>query len=137
MEGCSGTPLAKKLGIKRGFHIYLVNQPAHYKSLFEDFPEDTIELTDPEITTVDFIHVFCRTQDEMKNYLPSLKSLLKMDGLLWISWPKGTSKIVTDLNRDLIRSYVLEEIKLVDVKVAAIDKNWSGLKFVYRKADRK
>lgn len=137
MEGYSGTPLAKKLGIKSGFHIYLVNQPAHYKSLFEDFPEDTIERTNPEIASVDFIHVFCRTQDEMKNYLPNLKSLLKMDGLLWISWPKGTSKIVTDLNRDLIRGYMLDEIKLVDVKVAAIDKNWSGLKFVYRKADRK
>ncbi len=57
--------------------------------------------------------------------------------MIWVSWPKGTSKIETDLNREVIRNYMLSEIKLVDVKVAAIDADWSGLKFVYRLKDRK
>lgn len=136
MEGYSGTPLAKKLGIKSGFQIHLVNQPGHYKSLLTDFPESAVEVQKPKEGTIDFIHVFCRAMHELKMELPRLKPLLKKDGLIWVSWPKGASKIPTDLNRDIIRKYILDNIKLVDVKVAAIDKDWSGLKFVYRKKDR-
>ena len=136
MEGYSGTPLAKKLGIKSGFKIMLVNQPKHYKSLFADFPENVLEVSETKLESVDFIHVFSTTLNDLKERLIKLKPLLKKDGLIWVSWPKGTSKLKTDLNRDLIRNYILSEIHLVDVKVAAIDIDWSGLKFVYRKEDR-
>jgi len=135
MEGYSGTPLAKKLGIKEGFTVLLVNEPVHYKKLFTDFPLDVKEVHKPKTETVDFIHVFLKEESELKCLL-KLKDLLKKNGLLWISWPKGTSKIQTNINRDLIRNYVLEKIGLVDIKVAAIDADWSGLKFVFRKEDR-
>ncbi|WP_242203887.1 DUF3052 domain-containing protein [Aestuariivivens insulae] len=137
MEGYSGTPLAKKLGIKSGFKIVLVNRPKHYKELFADFPEDIIEVLEPKKEQIDFIHVFCVTLNDLKTQMVKLKPLLKKDGLIWVSWPKGASKIETELSRDIIRDYMLSEIKLVDVKVAAIDADWSGLKFVYRKVDRK
>lgn len=137
MEGYSGTPLARKLGIKNEFKILLVEQPEYYKTLFTDFPETVYEEHDPSNQSLDFIHIFSVTLNSLKVQLPKLKPLLKKNGILWISWPKGTSKITTDLNRDIIRSYMLTEIKLVDVKVAAIDADWSGLKFMYRKEDRK
>lgn len=137
MEGYSGTPLAKKLGIKNGFTILLVNEPKHYKSFFTDFPTDTKQVKRPKLETVDFIHLFCTTEKDLKIYLPKLKPALKKDGMLWVSWPKGSSKIETDINREVIRNYILSEIELVDIKVAAIDADWSGLKFVYRKEDRK
>ena len=68
--------------------------------------------------------------------LPKLKPALKKDGMVWVSWPKGSSKIKTTINREVVRDYVLTKIGLVDIKVAAIDADWSGLKFVYRKEDR-
>ena len=73
--------------------------------------------------------------DHLKSIFPEAKSQLKKNGLMWISWPKGASKIPTDLNRDAIRNYCLD-MGLVDVKVAAVDEVWSGLKFVYRTKDR-
>ena len=137
MEGYSGTPLAKKLGIKDGFTILLVNVPDYYKSLFRDFPLNTKEVKRPKAETVNFAHVFCTTEKDLKTYLPKLKPALKKDGMLWVSWPKGASKIETTINREAVRDYVLSKIGLVDIKVAAIDADWSGLKFVYRKEDRK
>lgn len=137
MEGYLGTPLSKKLGIKADFKIHLVNYPLHYKSLFQEFPDDIIEVQKPQKESLNFIHVFCRLETELHYELPKLKPLLKKDGMIWVSWPKGTSNIQTDLNRELVRDYMLKKIKLVDVKVAAIDENWSGLKFVYRLEDRR
>lgn len=136
MERYSGTPLSKKLGIKTGFKIHLVNCPLHYRSLFHEFPDDIIEVQKPQEESLNFIHVFCRLEAELHYELPKLKPLLKKDGMIWVSWPKGTSRIQTNLNRESVRDYMLRNIKLVDIKVAAIDKDWSGLKFVYRKEDR-
>ncbi len=136
MEGYSGTPLAKKLGIKEGDATFFVNVPDHYFDLFLDFPLETLRKENPEPRSVDFIHLFCESQEILSNHAPKLKEFLKLNGMFWISWPKGTSKIDTDLNRELVRAYVLEELGLVDVKVAAVDKDWSGLKFVYRIKDR-
>ena len=137
MEGYSATPLAKKLGIKDGFTLLLINAPDHYKSRFADFPLNTKEAKRPRTETVDFIHVFCTSEKDFKKYLPKVKPALKKDGMMWVSWPKGASKIETNINRETVRDYMLSEIGLVDIKVAAIDADWSGLKFVYRKVDRK
>lgn len=131
--GYSSTPLARKLGIKPGFQIALMNEPDHYKDLFDDLPNDLV--FDPDGNELDFIHVFITQRADLEALVRKMMPKLKKAGSLWISWPKGTSKISTDLNRDLIRETVLN-IGLVDVKVAAIDTDWSGLKFMYRKKDR-
>ncbi len=131
----SATPLSKKLGLKSGFSILLYKEPAYYWNLFLDLPEDLTFLSEPVQEHADFIHLFCTSEKELHDIIPTYKYALKKQGLMWISWPKGSSKISTDLKRDAIRAYVLG-LGLVDVKVAAIDKDWSGLKFVYRLEDR-
>ena len=85
--------------------------------------------------SADFIHLFLTTEDELISVVQKYKPALKKTGLLWVSWPKGGSNILTDIKRDIIREHLLS-VGLVDVKVAAIDTDWSGLKFVYRLKDR-
>ncbi len=131
MAGYSKTPLAKKLGIKEGFVVKLINEPIHYLSLFSDFPIEIKYAKKASEHSIDFIHLFCRTFKDLENHAPTLMNQLKKDGLLWVSWPKQSSDIKTDLKRDIIREYILH-IGLVDVKVCAVDDDWSGLKFVYR-----
>lgn len=131
----SGTPLAKKLGIKEGYSVVLVNEPKHYLLLFEDMPEVNY-VVNPSNETVDFIHLFCTNKADFERQSLDLKPLLKMTGMLWTSWPKGSSKLETDLNREYIREFLLKN-GLVDVKVCAFDLDWSGLKFMYRIKDRK
>jgi hypothetical protein len=134
-SGYSGTTLAKKLGIRAGARIFFHNTPEHYLTLFTDFPADTLALTELNPETADFIHVFCTTNTEIEAATVKFMPILKKSGMMWISWPKGSSAIPTELNRDYIREYMLNN-GLVDVKVAAIDEDWSGLKFVYRLKDR-
>ena len=134
-SGYSQTPLAKKLGIKEGYKILLYNVPKHYFELFSDFPIEVEIVKAPKKEDIDFIHLFCTSYQELQTIAIKYKESMKKNGLLWIIWPKGKSKIQSDLKRDVIREYLLE-IGLVDVKVAAIDEDWSGLKFVYRKKDR-
>lgn len=133
-SGYSATPLGKKLGIKEGHTVLVVNEPAHYLGLFADFPEVRY-LKTVSAASVDFIHLFCTQKADFENEALALKPLLKKTGIFWVSWPKGSSKIETDLNRDVIREYLLSN-GLVDVKVCAVDSNWSGLKFMYRIKDR-
>lgn len=134
--GYSGTPLARKLGIKEGTSLLLYNAPDHYWKLFSDVPKDLHIQKKVREQEFDFIHVFCKTREELDEIIPKYMVGLKKTGMLWVSWPKGTSNIITDLKRDMIRIYVLQQ-GLVDIKVAAIDNDWSGLKFVYRVGDRK
>jgi len=127
-SGYSGTPLAKKLGIKGGFHIELVNPPPYYFDLFTDLPAD-INLTDDASTKKDFIHFFTKSEEDYLRNLPILKEQLKPNGMIWVSWPKKASKVVTDITENKIRDYAIE-IGLVDIKVCAVDEIWSGLKLV-------
>ncbi|MGW9686259.1 DUF3052 domain-containing protein [Flagellimonas sp. 2504JD1-5] len=133
--GYSGTPLAKKLGIKEGFIMLAHNPPKQYFNLFSDFPDDVIIIDRPKGNPLDFIHIFATTFNDLQQFVNQYKPFLKKNGMLWISWPKASSTIPTDLKRDPIREYLLS-LGLVDVKVAAIDEDWSGLKFVYRLKDR-
>ncbi len=133
--GYSGTPLVKKLGIKEGFHVIFSNEPHNYRQLLVGCPE-VYPILEEKPETADFIHLFCTEMIQFHEDSLRLKPLLKKDGILWVSWPKGSSTIKTDLSRDYIRSYLLKN-GLVDVKVCAIDDDWSGLKFVYRLKDRK
>lgn len=85
---------------------------------------------------LDFIHFLSKKREELETRFPSLKKALSQGGMLWISWPKVSSKVETDLKEDVVREIGLNN-QLVDVKICARDETWSGLKFVYRLKDRK
>ena len=126
--GYSGTPLAKKLGIKDGFKIKLVNAPEHYLRLFSDFPKQTKMIKDDQ-TKVDFIHLFCNNAEQLDSKINILRNQLLPAGMIWVSWYKKSAKIATDVTEDIIRSIALKN-GLVDIKVCAVDEKWSGLKLV-------
>jgi hypothetical protein len=132
--GYSGTPLAKKLGIKEGFNIRIVNAPDYYFNLFSDFPKAIKMLNDPE-TKKNFIHYFTKEAAELEQDIQSLRKEIYPDGMIWISWPKKASKITTDLSDQIVRELALAN-GLVDIKVCAVDTIWSGLKFVIPVKDR-
>ena len=134
MAGYSGTPLAKKLGIKSAFRVKLINAPDNYMELFTDIPAE-LYFEDDEVSKKDLIHFFTRQKDELLTKLSILKAQIKPDGMTWVSWPKKASKVATDITEDTIRSFALQS-GLVDVKVCAVDEVWSGLKLVIRLVDR-
>ena len=133
-EGYSNTPLFKKLGIKSGMKVYVINAPENYLSLLEGLPEDVSILhkapKQPEI-----IHWFITTQKELLLGIQKNKSLIPRNGSIWVSWPKKSSKKPSDLDDNVIRTIILEA-GLVDVKVCAVDETWSAMKSVYRLKDR-
>ena len=132
--GYSGTPLIKKLGIKAGMSVCFVNAPEHYPDLLGALPDDVTVVGSVE-ADLDFIHFFTKDRAELEAHFAELKAGISYSGLIWISWPKQASKVPTDLNENVVREIGLAN-GLVDVKVAAIDAVWSGLKFVYRLEDR-
>ena len=132
--GYSGTPLAKKLGIKEGSTIALMNQPEHYFSLFTDFPEN-VKFINSKIK-VDFIHYFVKEEKLLVKDIVKLKKSIEQNGMIWISWPKKSSKVETDVTEDVVRNIALKN-GLVDIKVCAVDETWSGLKLVIPLKDRK
>ena len=134
--GYSGTPLVKKLGIKPGQRMCTLNAPKNYPKVLGPLPagvEARSRLA--KAHSLDFIQYFTKERDQLHREFPALKDALDYGGTLWISWPKGSSKVPTDLNENIIREIGLDN-GLVDVKVAAVDEIWSGLKFVYRVEDR-
>ena len=132
--GYSGTPLARKLGIKPGFNIRLINAPKHYFTLFIDLPAD-LQINNESAQLKDIIHFFTKEKNESINMLPELKSRIKPNGMIWVSWPKKSSKVATDITEDTIRNFALQN-GLVDIKVCAVDEVWSGLKLVITVGDR-
>lgn len=134
MAGYSGTPLVKKLGIKSGMRMHTMEAPKNYAQLLGDLPEDVQQLKTLK-GNADFVHIFSKRMDELAEKFIRAKALLEKDGMIWISWPKKSSKVETDITEDRIRELVLKG-GMVDVKVCAIDEIWSGLKIVYRLKDR-
>jgi hypothetical protein len=134
MPGYSGTPLSKKLGIKPGFRVRLVNLPTEVrKELSPDLAACEI-VSDPK-AQIDFAMVFTKSRVELESELPRIAKGLASAGMVWIGWPKKTSGVATDLNENIVRDTGLGT-GLVDVKVCAITEVWSGLKFVRRLKDR-
>ncbi len=127
-SGYSGTPLAKKLGIRDGFIIKLINQPPYYFQLFTDMPGNISIVTDGKAKK-NFIHCFVTKAEELYSNIFSLRNEITENGIIWISWHKKSSKIPTDITENIIREVALKN-GLVDVKVCAIDEIWSGLKLV-------
>jgi hypothetical protein len=134
MAGYSTTPLAKKLGIKSGDTIYILNPPPSYFDSLSTLP-DKVNVKEVLKGQYEFIHLFVKDLSALKRQMQRSKKFMKQNGMLWISWPKKASGIVTELNENVIRHFGLS-IGLVDVKVCAVDEIWSGLKFVIPLKDR-
>ncbi|HEU4633785.1 MAG TPA: DUF3052 family protein, partial [Flavisolibacter sp.] len=124
----------KKLGLKKGFRVSVLGQPDYFFALFTDLPQ--IELVTVDEKKKDFIHYFVRKEKELLNNIAQLKEQIESNGMIWISWPKKTANVATDITEDVIRSIGLAN-GLVDVKVCAVDEVWSGLKLVIPVKDRK
>ena len=133
--GYSGTTLAKKLGIKAGFKIKIINPPDYYYTLFTDLPAYIREIKDPQIKK-DFIHYFATDTEQLNKDIKQLQNEIENNGMIWVSWYKKSAKMQTDLDEKIIRDIALSN-GLVDVKVCAVDELWSGLKLVIRLKDRK
>ena len=134
MAGYSGTPLLKKLGMKPGDAVYVSEVPEHYFDWLAPLPAG-VQVREKLSGSLDFIHVFATEQKGFERMFIAARKRLARDGMLWISWPKKSSGVVTDLNENIIRDFGLKN-GLVDVKVCAIDETWSGLKFMFRLKDR-
>lgn len=132
--GYSGTPLAKKLGIKEGYKISIVNAPEDYLSFFSDLPEGLEWVKDQKVKK-NFIHIFTDNCSQLKADIAVLKNEIEPNGMIWISWPKKASKVPTDLDGNKVREIGLKN-GLVDIKVCAVTEIWSGLKFVIPVKDR-
>lgn len=133
-SGYSGTPLEKKLGIKTGFKIRLINPPENYFDFFEHFPTD-VKIVESVGSLKNLIHFFPGSLDDIEKKLPKLKNEIELNGMIWISWAKKTSKIISDINEDGIRDIAFRN-GLVDIKVCAVSEIWSALKLVIPIKDR-
>ena len=135
--GYSGTPLPKKLGIKPGHRIRLIGAPAGFGDTLGALPQpvDVVSSDDEGASSLDLVLFFTDSADVLRARFDALAASLTPAGMLWIAWPKKASKVPTDLTEDGVRRIALER-GMVDVKVCAIDATWSGLKLVYRLADR-
>ena len=134
MAGYSGTPLAKKLGLKEGQRIALHGAPAGFLRMLDPRPAGIVWRADLR-ATVDGVLLFAPMVAALEAALLPAASALTPAGMLWIAWPKRAAKVPTDLTEDRVRAFGLAA-GLVDVKVCAISEIWSGLKFVRRLEDR-
>jgi hypothetical protein len=134
MAGYSGTPLPKKLCIKEGARVALVNAPPDFESVLGALP-DGAEFVSPSRKGLDVILLFARSRAELVRRFAGLAARIAADGSLWVAWPKRAAGVETDLAEPYVRQHGLD-VGLVDVKVCAVDETWSGLRFVYRLKDR-
>jgi len=134
MAGYSGTPLAKKIGIKEGSCVALVNAPKDFQFEPKELP-DNVVFTKPTSISLDIILFFVTTERTLAKDFAKLAARLTANGMIWIAWPKKISGVATDLSFERVQRIGLDA-GLVDVKICAVNDTWSGLKFVYRLKDR-
>jgi len=132
--GYSGTPLAKKLGIKDGMHLIALNAPDGYQRWLMGLPK-TASISATLTSPVAAVHLFETRRSSLSKRLKSLRSQLQSDGFIWVSWPKRTSGMETDITEYVIRDVALP-LGFVDIKVCAVTDVWSGLKLVIRRSER-
>jgi hypothetical protein len=141
-SGYSGTPLVAKLGLKDGMAAAFIALPETLEWLASSVDFASVDHVDAwagisdKKRSYDVIHAFTRSRGEIDVHLAGLQAALKSDGMIWVSWPKKASKVTTDVTEDTVRAEALK-LDLVDVKVAAVDEVWSGLKLVIRKERRR
>jgi hypothetical protein len=129
--GYSGTPLARKLGLKDGQRAWFDCMPASVRADIDRqvLALDVLDSPEPPVEAAHLFVTHCATLDcKLRMLLP----LLDRDGMIWVSWPKRAAKADTDITEDVIRAVALP-LGLVDVKICAVDETWSGLKLVIRK----
>ncbi len=133
-SGYSGTPLFKKLGIQAGAHVLVKQAPPDYLAWLAPLPEAVVFDTRLDAAT-DVLHVFVDQKALLAKELALARKVLRSDAAMWISWPKKSSKVPTDITEDSIRELALP-MGWVDIKVCAVNEVWSGLKLVVRKGLR-
>jgi len=131
MAGYSGTPLAKKLGIKAGSSVVAVGAPKGYRGLLEPLPA-AVRFSSTIDKTTDIVHVFGTKKSELARALATYRKTLDANAAVWVSWPKKAARVPTDITEDVVREVALP-LGFVDIKVCAVDDVWSGLKLVVRK----
>jgi hypothetical protein len=131
MPGYSGTPLAKKLGIVAGTTVHTIGAPPEYKPLLEPMPAD-VSFVARVSNSTRVVHLFTTSRAELQVKLTKLRTSIAPDAAVWVSWPKKTAKVPTDITEDVIRTVALP-MGFVDIKVCAVSDVWSGLKLVIRK----
>ena len=129
--GYSGTPLAKKLGIKEGTKVLLIEAPENLLSLLQPLPA-SVSFANQAGQSIDLVHLFATRKEDLQKHLASLRQKLRADASVWASWPKKSSKEPTNITEDTIREVALP-LGFVDIKVCAVSEVWSGLKLVVRK----
>lgn len=134
MAGYSGTPLPKKLGLKEQFQVLLLDSPADVKAQLKQ-ALSTCQVVKDGRVPLDFAMIFVKSAADLKKKFSQVAKRLAPAGMLWVSWPKKTSGVATDLAENDVRNIGLQA-GLVDVKVCAVNEIWSGLKFVIRVKDR-
>lgn len=130
-SGYSGTPLAKKLSLRDGQRVWFDGMPESVADEIDEYALELIFVADPA-HGIDAAHVFLTERSNLEAYLKALRHQIAPDGQIWVSWPKKTAKVPTDITEDTIREICLP-LGLVDTKVCAVDETWSGLKLVIRK----
>jgi hypothetical protein len=134
MTECSSTPLVRKLGIKADCRLLLVHEPDDFLPRLVPMPEN-VDMAPAKNESVDVAVLFVKEASVLRKEFPKLKKRLLPAGGLWIAYPKKASKVPTDVIFEVVQGLGLE-LGLVDNKVCSIDDTWTGLRFVYRKADR-
>jgi hypothetical protein len=132
MAGYSGTPLAKKLGIKPGARVHAVAAPPEYRAWLAPVPENVVFVPHGGKAACDIVHLFADSLTALGRELPRARRMIAPAGAIWVSWHKKSTGMATDVTEDAIRSLALQT-DLVDVKVCAVTDIWSGLKLVVRK----
>lgn len=135
--GYSGTPLVRKLGLKPGMRVRLLDEPDDYWALLGGDPDELeVEPLGPRSRArADFTHVFAEDARALARHVDRARPLMAEDGMIWVSWPKKSSGVDTDIDRGAVMA-VGHDAGLVDIKVCAVDETWSGLKFVIPVSDR-
>ena len=134
MAGYSGKPLVQKLGIKPGFCIFVDGLSTAYRDVVGELPDD-VKIARTAKAPLDMVHVFATEAKGFAVKLRSYRRAIAPDGMIWASWPKKASGVVTDVTETLVRETALAN-GLVDIKVCAVDDVWSGLKLVIPAKDR-
>jgi hypothetical protein len=132
--GYSSTPLARKLGFTEGTRLLARQAPDHYREWLEPLPDKVI-FARRLSAAIDVIHLFVTQKSTLQRELSALRESIRPDTAVWVSWPKKTAKLPTDITEHTIREVALP-LGFVDVKVCAVTEAWSGLKLVIRKALR-
>jgi hypothetical protein len=131
MAGYSGTSLAKKLGIKEKSKVLVVGAPQDYQALLDPLPA-SVQFTSKADVSINIVHIFTSRRSELSQALANYRKRLSAEAAVWVSWPKKSAKVASEITEDTVREVALP-LGFVDVKVCAVNEVWSGLKLVVRK----